>query len=379
MRKYTGWLFVASALLISACSDDGESTHIQDVGDVDIHIFGPMTEELKAEMPLLPVKTIDELGSWPSDITISSDYAFVVAGNNVIHRIHLDTLEVERNYIDLGQNAAPYSAEADEEALYVALQGNGTVVKYPHSNPKDSTVVLKDLVAPTAIYLRDGNIFVTDSEYDYSDPSKTGGKLYAILKDKGTVVLDTTVQNPGFLEYCPMFNLIMSVNSGIVTFNQETKVSTAPEKSCVDIWKIDNLSTDGEHNPDWTFCRENTTLGRTYKSSGILYVGDGLKSSIHAVNILDIPENKAVFETIKLSDEAVGLTTPVDLGNQLAVLDFNNDRLYWFEGKKVKTSYRLSESKAAGRGPIDAVFDTERKQLLILNSNAGSVDVLKRQ
>ncbi|MBQ9394077.1 MAG: hypothetical protein IJU23_00965 [Proteobacteria bacterium] len=378
MRKYASLLFVASALLISACSDDGEDTHIQDVGESDVYLFGSMTDALKAELPLVPVKTIDELGEWPSDITISSDYAFVVSsGKNVIHRINLETLEVERNYIDLGQGAAPYSAEADEDALYVALQGNPSVIKYPHSNPKDSTVILKDLVAPTAVYLRDGNIYATDSEYDYGDASKTGGKLYSILKDKAeTVVVDTTVQNPGFLEYCPMYNLIITVDSGVVTFGQETK---APEKSCVDMWKIEDLSTDGQIKPMYTFCKENVTLGRTFKSNGVLFVGDGLKPQVHAINMVDVPGGNAEFETIKLSDDATGLTTPVDVGNQLVVVDYNNDRLYWFDGKKVKTSYRLSASKSAQRGPIDAVYDAYRKQLLILNSASGSVDVLKKQ
>lgn len=382
-------LYLISAFLISSCTDDVDESTQGDVGTEqegfdnqeellnDIYLFGDLSEAQKSVLPLVPVKTLDEMGNWPSDITMSSKYAFVVdSGNNAIHRIELSTLEVERNYIDLGQNAAPYSAEADEEALYVALQGKNSVIKYPHSNPKESTVILSDLQAPTAIYIRDGNIYVTDSEYNYEEPSKTGGKLYAILKDKGTVVLDTTVQNPGFIEHCPMYDLIMTVNSGIVSFSPD---ATPPSKSCVDMWKIDEISQDGVNKPKWTFCRENTSLGRTIKSSGIFYAGDGLKSAVHAINMLEVPEGKAEFKTIVLSDESIGMTTPVDLGNQLAVLDFNNDRLYWFDGMKVKSSYKLTESKTSSRGPIDAVYDSEHKHLLILNSTSGSVDVLKKQ
>ncbi len=339
-----------------------------------INLFGKLTEEQKNALPLLPLKTLNNMGLYPSDMALFGDYAYVVdSGNNTIHRIKLDDLSVEKNYVDLGLDASPYAAFADKDALYVAAQGKQAVYKYPHENPADFSIVASGLIAPTAVYTQNGSIYIADSEYDYATPSKTGGKVHVISDTQDAFYLTSTAQNPGFLDHCPMFNWIFSVNSGVITFGQ---TMIPPEKSCVDVWEIATLSSDRKNAPLRTYCLENTSLGRTIKSNVVLYIGDALKPAIHSLDIKSINADAAEFKTIKLSDDEIGMTTPVDLDNHLAVLEFNHDTLTWFENEK-QTTYRLSSTKAASKGPIDAVYDSPRKQLLILNSTSGSVDVLK--
>lgn len=342
-------------------------------GDV-LNLFGKLTDEQKKTVPLTPLKTLNDMGLYPSDMDLYGDYAYVVdSGNNTIHRIKLDDLSVEKNYVDLGLDASPYAAFADKDALYVAAQGKQAVYKYPHDNPGNFSVVASGLVAPTAVYTKNGSIYIADSEYDYANPTQTGGKVHVISDTQDAFTLTSTSQNPGFLDHCPMFNWIFSVNSGVITFGQ---TMLAPEKSCVDVWEIASLSGDKENTPIRTYCLENTSLGRTIKSNVVLYIGDALKPVIHALDIKSINAGTAEFKTITLSNDDTGMTTPVDVENHLAVLEFNHDTITWFEDEK-QTTYRLSSSKAAAKGPIDAVYDATRKQLLILNSTSGSVDVLK--
>lgn len=371
IKQYAAML-LCMGCLVSGCSVD-DSNELND-SDVPVYLFGNLSDEIKKDLPFKPVKTLDGMGEGVTDIDLYNNFAYVVDSmNNVIHRIHLDELSVDKNYIDLGQNAAPYAVYADDNGLYVAVQGKKSVIKFPPDKPNEPVVLSDNLIAPSAIYSYNDLLFYADSEYDYNDASKTGGKVHVITKENEHIELVSSYQNTGFLDYCPTYDWIFAVNSGIVSFYPEVM---PPEKSCVDLWDAKNLSVAEENKPAYTFCVDNTSLGRMSKSQGTLYMGDALKPVIHGLWVNDVPKGKGHIEDIVLSDDSTGLTTPVDMGTSLAVVEFNHDMLY-FRKDQVLTSYRLSKTQTLNKGPIDAVYDAKHKQLLILNSIAGSVDVFK--
>lgn len=359
----------------SACSDDNSSSD-NDSTQEPVWIFDDFSDAQKDSLPVIPVKSINDMGQWASDIHLFGDYAYVVdSGNNAIHRIHLADLSVDKNYVDLGQNASPYAAYADEKSLYVAVQGKQSVIAYPHDNLASPQVIKDNLVAPTAIYSHNDMLLIADSEYDYNDATKTGGKIYVQSDKTGLIQLISSSQNPGFLDYCPTNEWIFSINSGVISFYPET---TPPEKSCLDVWDAKNLSAETENKPIYSFCVDHASLGRTTKHQNTLYVGDALKPIVHVMVVEDMKKTGTAFTELVLSEESSGLTVPVDMGSMLGIIEYNHDMLYLTDGTEIK-SYRLSKSDVSAKGPIDAVYDSARKQLLILNSNAGSVDVLKLQ
>lgn len=355
--------------------DPEQKDPVQSDTDNVICLYDNLSDEVKAELPIVPVKTLEGIGQWATDIELFGDYAYVVDGtNNVIHRIHLADLSMDKNYINLGQNASPYAANADDKALYVAVQGKNSVIKYPHDDVANPVTIADNLIAPTAIYSRDGAIYIADSEYDYNDASKTGGKAYVYDESGKKAELVTTSQNPGFLEYCPKYNWLFTINSGVISFYPETK---GPEKSCIDLWEVLNLKSDHETVPFRTYCVDGATFGRAIKNKGTVYIGDALKPNLYAVYIEDILKEGTQLKTIEISKDKNGLTVPVDMGEYLGVIEYNRDMFYLRKGSEEIAAYRLSKDGVAKKNPMDAVYDTKRKQLLILNANAGTVDVLK--
>lgn len=77
-----------------------------------------------------------------------------------------------------------------------------------------------------------------------------------------------------------------------------------------------------------------------------------------------------------LHEDNLGLTTPVAVGSSLIVTDFNHDTVSWVRDGEI-LNLKLSPAEDAPKGPIDAVYDAARQQILVLNSTSGSIDVMR--
>ena len=101
------------------CDDSGE---VQ--GDIEgSYLFGNLSDDVRASLPIVGVKEIGGLGSYPSDLSIAGEHAYIVDySNNAIHRVDLERYVVDKNFIDLGQNAGPYSVYANGDNIWVTTQ-----------------------------------------------------------------------------------------------------------------------------------------------------------------------------------------------------------------------------------------------------------------
>lgn len=354
---------IFSALAASSCSDDS-------------------SEEPAADAFFQPEAEIGGLGSYPSDLGCYGDGVFVVDySNNAVHRVDLAAKTVENAYVDLGQNAGPYSVYADADAIYVASQGVAQVLRVAHADKKQTVIfAAPDVVAPTDVVTVEGTVFVADSEYDYVDSSKTGGKILALTPDGKVISHATSTQNPVNLQMIGSGEeaLLVAANAGVILWSADFSTQTPPEKSCIDVWKVSDFLNDPASVPR-TFCVANASIGRMAVAGGALYLGDALAPRVFSIDV-DALSGAVSGELVPielLGGAGTTVTTPVAIPSKdrPVVLDFANDAIH-LSTETGGPVYSLTSSKAAVKKPIDACFNADRRELVVLNSAAGSVEIL---
>lgn len=351
----------------TACGGDDPDTPM-----TNINLFGDLDAETQAALPLKAVTSLTDIGLWPSDLAIYGDYAYVVdSGNNAITRIHLTDFKVEKNYIDLGADASPYAVYADAEDIYVALQGKGTVARISSANPTDIATAASDLRAPTAILTAGDALCIADSEYDYASPQNTKGSIH-VITSQGAFTVPSSSPNPAFIDTISLngTTYLLSINAGVIDFATQTP----PAKSCIDIWQIpQNLASAQPAN---SVCVSNANLGRVTTLDQMLYVGDGMTPTLYKLPLGSLLTKDAQFTYMPILNAPKGTTTPIAIGDHLAVIDFTSDSISWAAESAPQTYYLTTPAENPVKGPIDIVYDAARKQILILNSLSETIDVL---
>ena len=375
-------LLAMLAMAVSACSDDeGASPNASDLRDLDGTCLFDDFGDSEVQPPLSPLITVEDVGLYASDFTWHADSAYVVDySRNAVHRIDLNRHALSKNYIDLGQDAGPYSVYADDEAVYVTCQGIVQVVKVTHAGGQKTTVLDGSRVkAPVDVVTHEGTTFVADSEYDYADASRTGGMIYAVTAEGDVISHKTTSPNPAFLHIVGggSESFLVSVNAGVVSFSA-TSDPTPPDKSCIDVWNIRDFIEQAEVSPR-TFCVTGASLGRPALVGEELVLGDALQPSLYAISLDDLKSassSDAVLRKIPVAASRNTVMTPVSVQGNLAAVDYNGQAFVWFEDG-TPISFLLTKSEAAPMGPIDVLYDDVRKQVLILKSAAGSVSIFE--
>ena len=314
------------------------------------------------------------MGHSPNDIVMNETHAFVMDyGNNTIHRISLETLDVEKNFVDLGQNAGPASGFADEKNLYIVCNMIPQVVKVDLATKKQEVILDANYLKMGSTVVKAGNsIVVADSEYEYK---KTEGKLVVITEDGSIRTHKTATPNPTYLNAIQNDDkqYIVSANSGELEYDADYNM-IPPEQSCIQLWDMDELVKEDAPTVK-THCETNAYVGKLSHSESKLYVGDGLVPKVYAADISKLSD----FDTWSSMDLSNGgdlnMTIPLAVGEDLAVFNFNNDSLTWLRGDK-RLTLKLSQSEASKKGPLSAIYDSKHKQILVLNTASGSVDVL---
>lgn len=374
LNKLSRILSIALALsMFSACQSEEQEDN-NGTPSAPINLYGELDPDLKAALPLNAVTSLNDIGLWPSDLAIFGDYAYVVdSGNNAITRIGLNDLKVEKNYVDFGENASPYAIYANSEAIYVALQGNGTIARVAHDNPSEITTIANGLIAPTAVCANQGDTYIADSEYDYANPQNTKGSIH-LKTTQGEATLPSTSPNPAFIETISLNGkpYLLSINAGVIDFITQTP----PPKSCIDLWPLSDISTLAQ--PENSVCATNASLGRITVLNDTLYTGDAMTPTLYAVPTSKLLEPDATFDTQMLLDTPKGTLTPIAIDNKaLAVIDFTSDTITWLKDNRPLRFYLTAPAENPVKGPIDIVYDSPRNQILILNSLSETIDVLK--
>ncbi len=392
--------FVLVSFCFTGCSDDDKSdNHSTEQtepakpddpsknpeiiwGDIDnSYLFGSFSDDAYASLPIVPGISIENIGMlYANDVVMNSTYAYVVdSGNNTIHRSSLETPRIEKNYIDLGQNAGPYTAYADDNELYIVCNVTPQVVKVDLSTNEQTVILNGDhLVSGTAVTKVGKTVIVADSEYNFEDFSKTEGKLVVITEDGSIIEHKTATPNPTYLQPIKLDgkDYIVSSNSGVIQYDAEGK-ATAPEQSCVQLWALDDL-VKTEEPVVKTHCETNSSFGRLAVSDSHLYVGDGVTPKVYMTGINQLSDFDTWTNMTFGDADALGMTIPVPVDNDLAVFNFNQDSVTWVRGE-YRLTLKLSQSDASKKGPLSAVYDALHRRIYVLNTSSGSLDLLRVQ
>lgn len=359
-------ILALSLPLFTACEDADEAFSYT-------NLFGKVTPEEQEMSPFTAVKSLEDVGLWPSDLDLYGDYAYVVdSGNNAITRISLSALTVEKNYADLGKDASPYAIHASNNALYVALQANGTIAQIPYSDPKAVTTVTEGLIAPTAVITHGENIIIADSEYDYATPQNTKGSIH-FKTPQGETVLPSSSPNPAFLDIVTIEgkDYLLSINAGVIDFVN----NTPPEKSCIDVWPLEDVSSLTK--PVSYICIPAASLGRTAVIGDNLYAGDAMAPIYYIIPLSKLLSSPPKYSYSTADPELTKATiTPVNVEDTLTMINFSQDTISWGDSYYFMTYSISGATENPVKGPIDIVYDAPRKHILILNSLSETVDVL---
>ena len=355
--------FFLAIFAFSGCSDDDVNPSGNAI-PANVDISGH-------EMYIASVKTLAEAGNGPNDIALNSRYAYVVSsGDNTISRIDLATLELQKNYLDLGDDSAPSACWAEEDALYIVQSGNGGKALQYSLGDKTRREFRASFVSPSAIRAHNGTVFVADSEYGSGT-----GSVYAFAENSSTPQkLATSAHDPMFLDVYHADNgaktWLIVVDSGWTSGTE-----SIPPKSCVDFWDITDIATVSE-SPAHSYCVQNASLGHTAVVGNTLYIGDGMKPILHTLDLAKLGTDGLTLGSIALSNETMGMTTPVHANGHLFAFDFNRDTMYWDLESEQPQSLGLTKAKSDKKGPVAAAYDAARKQILVVHSMSGSVDVV---
>lgn len=384
MKRQWYAIFVGVLCFVSSCGDESNG----DASSDGVLLFDDNLSAAQiAALPLIGEAQVGDLGSYPSDLGMFGDYLYVVDySNNAIHRVHADTLKVEKNDLDLGQNAAPYSVYADNSAVYVALQGaerTERIVRVSHDDQSKSVVLTSsECQAPTDVVTVNGYTIVADSEYDYADATKTGGAIIVVTPDQKKISHQTHAQNPVFLQVIDGNSqpLVLAVEAGVTQYDASFN-PILPEKTCLEVWKLSELAQNTQA-PSRVFCLPHEVLGRMTLTDTHVFFGNASHALVHSMALSDVrnaPSSDDAIQTIRLDENTdMTTTTPLWVNGVVSVLEFRNSRLIWDLDGEAQTFY-LTQSEVAPKNPIDAVYDAERRRMYVLNSTSGSIDVLKIQ
>ncbi len=369
----------ASVSGISGC-DDADDAKID-----PIYLFDASADY--SQYPIAGAKEIKGFGAYPNDIAIAGNYGYVVDySNNAIHRIDLTSGETEFAFIDLGQNAGPYSVYADAGIIYVTVQGANAIWQYDADGRKQSVidgVTLKQtLIAPTDIAAYGDYAYIADSGYNYADPARTKGTIFSLMPDGSVESESGNAINPAFLRILEIGDEAYTLvsDAGVILYNSDYAIQSMPERTCV--W-MSKIGAQGKRlgNERGHACAKNTSIGSLAWDKDTLYVGDATNPQYHTVALSDLINGKPSDDNLKLkthrfSDEAYTTAVkPLVVGNALAVLDSAKDTLRWIEDGK-ETIFALSRGEVR-KMPIDAEYDAKNNQIVILNSASGTVDIVK--
>lgn len=359
------------------CDDSGE---VQ--GDIEgAYLFGNLSDDVWASLPIVGVKEIGGLGSYPSDLSIAGEHAYIVDySNNAIHRVDLERYVVDKNFIDLGQNAGPYSVYANGDNIWVTTQKIKQVLRFDREGKQKSLVLSEEhIVAPTDVVFYDGYTIVADSEYDYTDSSKTGGSILSISSDGGLVERKTSAQNPVFVRVVEYGDdaYIVVVDAGVISYGADFSVEKLPERSCLDVWKLsDFVKKDEEYSPK-SVCVENASLGGMAWSKEMFYVGDAMQPQYHAIamsELFDMASKDQNLKTIALSGgDYTTLIKPIVVEEALFLFDSAKNAVRWKKGNASHVFALAPEGDV--KMPIDAEYNSTNKKMVVLNSASASVDV----
>ena len=345
------------------------------------YLFGSLSEEVRAALPIIGVKEISGFGAYPGDMSFDGSYAYIVDySNNCIHRMESSKYAVDENFIDLGQNAGPYSVYADANGVWTTLQGVVQVLRFDRQG-KQKTLVLSNehIKAPTDLVYYKGYTIIADSEYDYSDSSKTAGSIIAVSEEGKLVRRKTSAQNPTFvrvLEYGGEA-YIVALDAGVATYAADFSVDKLPEKSCLDVWKFsDFVHTDEDHSPK-SVCVENASLGAMTWTGEEFYVGNAMQPRYHAIamsELFDMTAQKSELTTHELSSpDYTTIIRPIAVDGALFLFDSAKNTVIWKKGS-ASHSFALTDEDTV-KMPIDVEYDSKNRRLFVLNSASGSVDV----
>ena len=400
--KFLAIIALASCCFMSCSDDDKSDNHSTEQTDItkpddpgkpddlspkpeerwsdinNTYLFGSLSDDVKAVLPVVPGTSIDNIGMlYANDIVMNSTHAFIVdSGNNTIHRVSLDSLEVEKNYIDLGQDIGPYTAYVDDKELYIVCNLTSQVVKVDLSTKQQTVVLNADhLVSGTAVTKVGNTVIVADSEYNFEDSAKTEGKLVVIKEDGSIIEHKTATPNPTFIQSVKLDgkDFIVSSNSGVIQYDENWQPK-APEQSCVQLWALDDL-VKNEDPAVKTHCEQNSSVGRLFVSDSHLYVGDGVTPKVYMTGITQLADFDTWTNMTFGDAGSLGMTIPVTVEDDLAVFNFNQDSMTWVRGEH-RLTLKLSPSEASKKGPISVVYDASHRRIYVLNSSSGSLDLL---
>lgn len=383
--KFRGNTFFVTAVLglglvFCACSDDKDSNASSDLNGTNI--FSSLDDAIREQLPIFGVKSIVGLGNYPSSLAIDGKYGYVVDySNNSIHRVELETYTVDASFIDLGQNAGPYGVYADDASIYVANQGIAEILKFDKEGKNKQTVLTQESIkAPTDVLTFRGNIVVADSEYDYANPEKTEGKIVVVTAKNEVVERKTTTQNPAFVRIIGTGDdaFIVSLNAGVITYNEDFIQQTLPEKSCLNVWKFSDFIEVSKEPSVRTFCVPHTSLGAMAWNEDILVMGNATQAKFHTISMKDLRSTEssdAIIEshTLAAIDEPATIV-PVVIGKSVALFNSATDSVLWDAlGEAIEFGLSKIDVK---KMPIDVELDSSSNRIFVLNSASGSLDVI---
>lgn len=364
---------------VAGCDDADEAS------SDPIYLFDASADY--SQYPLAGAKEIKGFGAYPNDIAVAGNFGYIVDySNNAVHRIDLTSGETEFAFIDLGQNAGPYSVYADDGRIFVTVQGANAVWQYDADGRKQSVIDAKTLkqtlVAPTDIAVYGDYAYIADSGYNYADPAQTKGTIFSLMSDGSVESESGNAINPAFLRIIEIGDEAYTLvsDAGVILYNSDYTIKSMPERACA--W-MSKIGAQGKRtgNERGHACAKNTSIGSLSWDKDTLYVGDATKPQYHTVALSDLINGKASDDNLKLkahrlSDEDYTTTIkPLVVGNALAVLDSAKDTLHWIEDGK-ETVFALSQGDVR-KMPIDAEYDAKNNQIVILNSASGTVDFVK--
>ena len=386
-------------VFVNACDDSGNGN---ENGGNNNGENGGNNNDKKGSLKLSAVTTITDVGDATNQIVLDGDNAYIVASmDNVIQRLSLSDLTLQKKFIDLDQGANPYAMAVDGDNIYVACSMNNTIVKTTKSAPSNLTTILDSqdgVDGPTDIIVADGSIYVANSEYDMTTYVPDGSIIRMSTSGNDTHLYETEYRNPTAIYNFNLKNYkgMVTVFTGEYLFDDNYNI-TGFSKSAIGM----SASFDDQIKYD-VFLLKDIDVGKMAPLLDGKYfvVGTASTNAVHVVTVpADVSDDYEVRELVIPSETGLAMFMPVAISTDAVVLaNFNDDTLYvidtnndavssWLSGDAsaqdaavqaiVSTKYRLSESSVDIRGPISMAWDASRNHLFVLNSISSTLDVIK--
>lgn len=348
------------------------------------------------------VTTISEIGATANQVVVDGDYAYIVAsGDNVIQRLKLSDRTLEKNYIDVGQNANPYAMTVAGDDIYIACSSNHTIVKVSKKDPKQITTILTQadgINGPSDILFKQGTVYVTNTEYDMETYVPEGSIFTMKIAGQEKYSYKTQYLNPTAMYdyHLKHYQGMITVFTGSYLFDADYNI-TGFDQSAVGM-----SANFGENLQYDAYLLKNVDVGKVAPLLGGKHfvVGTAASAEIHLITIDDTAEtvqDRFAVSAMKLPGELSSFH-PVAVSEERVVLaNFNADVLYqldatdpdvaaWLGGDDsahdaavqavVSTKLALSSSAVDRRGPISMAWDASRNQLLVLNTLSETLDIV---